>query len=859
MPGPTPTISRYFFVLPVVALLLLHGCGGGGGSGGGGGNPVGNSVFTVSGTIQAAAGNAVDSDVNDPFAAYAGNDSIATAQAIPNPVVVGGYLNQPNTGPAGRSQTIGDTADFYRITMTANQVVILNIADHVAGDLDLFLYDSGSNIVASSFGTGPTETLTAPGTGTYTLQVSAYAGFSGYTLTLGQQITDAVAVNLRLEDDFVPGEVIARFRPAASGGKTLAGRLAATGLVLKAGADDRPVLLSVPVSGTSAAASGAMAKTINGDARLQRKWDTIRAIKQLRQRPDIEYAEPNYRRTHTLVPNDQSYPLQWHYPLINLPQAWDITTGASNVVVAVVDTGILASHPDLLGKIGQGYDFIRDPANALDGDGIDTDPEDPGDAGVAGNSSFHGTHVAGTIAAATDNATGVAGASWATTLMPLRVLGLNGGTSYDIMQALLYAAQLPNDSGGVPAQRADIINLSLGGYGFSQTEQNVINQVRNQGVMFVAAAGNDASGSPFYPASYNGVISVSAVDINRQAAPYSNFGPLVDLAAPGGNTATDINGDGYPDGVLSTGGDDLTGSIQYVYRFLQGTSMAAPHVAGVLALMKAVAPALSPADVDSLIVNGQLTTDLGAPGRDNIYGYGLIDAHRAVAAAQGGITPVPPTLVVSPSALNFSTLGTTALLTVANGGGGSLTVNPPTDDASWLTIAADPNNPADGTGTYFATVSRTGLAENTYTATITLTTASANTVQVPVIMQVSTLAQNTDAGYHYVLLLDQATGAVKYQTGVAASNGLYQYAFTDVAAGTYELLAGTDANNDGTICVSAEACGGYASLDQLTPVQVSGNSTGLDFTSGFNVIINTTTGQTGATGFARPVTKQTGP
>jgi len=858
MPGHTPKTSRYFLVLPVVASLLLHGCGGGGG---GGGNPAGNAVFTVSGTIQAAAGNAVDSDVNDPLAAYAGNDSIATAQAIPNPVVVGGYLNQPDTGPAGRSRTTGDTSDFYRITLTANQVVILNIADHGTGDLDLYLYDSNSSIVASSFGIGPTETLTAPGTGTYTLQVNAYAGFSGYTLTLGQQITDAEAVNLRLEDDFVPGEVIARFRPAASGGKTLTSRLAATGLALTAGAADRPVLLSVPASGTPSAAafSGAMANAVSGDPLLLRKWDTIRAIKQLRQRPDIEFAEPNYRRTRTLAPNDQNYPLQWHYPLINLPQAWDITTGASSVVVAVVDTGILASHPDLLGKTGQGYDFIRDAANALDGDGIDPDPEDPGDAGVAGNSSFHGTHVAGTIAAATGNATGVAGTSWATTLMPLRVLGLNGGTSYDIMQALLYAAQLPNDSGGVPAQRADIINLSLGGYGFSQTEQNVINQVRNQGVMIVAAAGNDASGSPFYPASYNGVISVSAVDINRQAAPYSNFGPLVDLAAPGGNTATDINGDGYPDGVLSTGGDDLTGSIQYVYRFLQGTSMAAPHVAGVLALMKALAPALLPADVDNLIVNGQLTTDLGAPGRDNIYGHGLIDAHRAVAAAQGGITPVPPTLVVSPSALNFSTLGTTALLSVANGGGGSLTVNPPTDDAGWLVITADPNNPADGTGTYFATVSRTGLAEGTYTATITLTTVSANTVQVPVIMQVSTLSQNTDAGYHYVLLLDQATGAVKYQTGVAASNGLYQYAFTDVAAGTYELMAGTDANNDGTICVSAEACGGYASLDQLTPVQVSGNRTGLDFTSGFNVIINTTAGQTGAAGIARPVAKQPGP
>ncbi|HUT41135.1 MAG TPA: S8 family serine peptidase [Gammaproteobacteria bacterium] len=852
-----------FLSLLGIALFTLTGCGGGGGGGVAGSTP--SSIgFTVSGTLQAAGGNAVDSDVNDPFAPYAGNDSIATAQAIPNPVVVGGYLNEPGAGPAGRSRTIGDTTDFYRITLTANQLVILNIVDHAAADLDLFLYDSNNAIVASSTGTLATEILTAPATGTYTLRVAIFptviAGASGYTLTLGQQLTTAIAADLRLEDDFIPGEIIARFKPGSGAGKATAGTLAATGLAQKAGASDRPVLLTVPAPGTtSAAAGGTMARALPGDSRLQHKWETIRAIKQLRQRPDIEYAEPNYRRMPTLVPDDTNYPLQWHYPLINLPQAWDITTGAVTVVVAVVDTGILAGHPDLQGQVGQGYDFISDVANALDGNGIDADPEDPGDAGVAGNSSFHGTHVAGTVAAATGNATGVAGASWATTLMPLRALGLNGGTTYDIMQSLLYAAQLPNDSGGIPAQRADVINLSLGGYSFSQTEQDIINQVRNQGVMIVAAAGNDVSSNPFYPASYNGVISVSAVDINRLAAPYSNFGAQIDIAAPGGDTATDINGDGYPDGVLSTSGDDSTGSIQYLYRFLQGTSMAAPHVAGALALMKAAMPTLTPADVDNLLLNGQMTTDLGSPGRDNIYGHGLIDAHKAVVAALGGISPVPPTLVASPSALNFSTLGTTALLTVANGGGGTLSVNPPTDDASWLSVTPGAIDPGTGAGTYIVSVSRTGLAENIYTATITITTSSANTVQIPVIMQVSTLSQDADAGYQYVLLIDQATGTPRYQTGVAASNGTYQYSISGVAAGTYELMAGSDLDNDGTICVSGESCGAYISLDQPTPVTVNGNVTGRDFTTGFNVIINAAARQAGASGVARPAVKQVGP
>lgn len=830
-----PAIPRLFLL--GAALLALGGCGGGGGS-----STAVSAGFSVSGTIRAAAGNAVDSDVNDPFAPYTANDDFATAQVIPNPVVVGGYLNQAGAGPPGRSRDSGDTADFYRISMAANQLVILNIADHNAGDLDLYLYNESNFQIDQSEGIGPTETVTAPAAGTYTLEVRIYdrgiPGASSYTLTLGQQLSAAQAGAAHEADDFVPGEIIAGLRPGSNTGKATAGIAAAAGLAVKAGGPGRAMLLTVPAPPVAAAVDAAT-------ARRQYQRETLQAIKRLRQRPDIAFAEPNYLRRPVLVPDDTNFPLQWHYPLINLPQAWDITTGANAVVVAVVDTGILAGHPDLQGQIGQGYDFIRDVSNALDGDGIDPDPEDPGDGGSAGTSSFHGTHVAGTIAAATGNATGVAGASWASTLMPLRVLGLNGGTSYDIMQALLYAAQLPNDSGTIPAQRAAIINLSLGGYTYTLAEQHVIDQVRGQGVLIVAAAGNDATSSLFYPASYSGVISVSAVDINRQPAPYTNFGTEIDIAAPGGNTTTDINGDGYPDGVLSTSGDDSAGSPpQYLYRFLQGTSMATPHVAGTLALMKAATPTLTPSDVDSLLLNGQMTTDLGPPGRDNIYGNGLIDAHKAVVAAQGGISPVPPTLVVSPSALNFSTLGTTALLNVVNGGGGSLTVDPPVDDAGWLSVTPAITDPATGIGSYIVSVSRSGLAEGTYTATITMT-SSANSVTIPAIMQVTLLNQDADAGHHQVRLVDPVTGSTKYRAHVDASNGVYQYRLDGVVAGTYELLAGTDLDNDGNFCTGSEACGGYVSLDQLTPVTVDGNVSNLNFASGFNVIITAFTGQQG--------------
>ena len=251
------------------------------------------------------------------------------------------------------------------------------------------------------------------------------------------------------------------------------------------------------------------------------------------------------------------------------------------MIVAVIDTGE-TPHPDLAGRQIAGYDFIASPSMSGDGDGIDANPFDEGDGNGLQPNSFHGTHVSGTIGAVSNNGTGVTGITWATGLMSLRVLGIGGGTNFDIANAIKYAARLANVSGTLPPQRANVINMS---------------------------SGNENSSSPSYPAAYPGVISVAAVDLNAQRAPYSNFGPTVDLCAPGGDTSHDLDNDGYADGILSTLMDGTSPPFTPIYAFYQGTSMACPHAAGVAALMLAVAPTLTPAEIETLMTSTAISVN----------------------------------------------------------------------------------------------------------------------------------------------------------------------------------------------------------------------------------------------------------
>ncbi len=847
----------------LLAGMLLYGCGGGGSGGGDGGDGNSSPTYTLSGTLQSAVGNAVDGDVNDPYAPYNPNNTITTAQPIPSTVILGGYANQPGAGSSGRSYNRGDLDDWYRVTLQAGQTLTLSIAgDGLFNDLDLELYNAANQLVDASRGTEKFESLTVSQTGDYFIRVRVYDGASNYNLAIaqppsaGNSIAEAFtppsgapAGCMRLSDAFMPDEIIVRFADAAGAvAPGLQARAQALGLKAKAGAEGRSMLFSLAdldrnslyqTLGIAAADKSVADPDSVADPRLQRKQDTLLAVKAMRKRSDVLYAEPNCLRYASFAPNDPFYdPQQWHYPLIDLPQAWDLNQG-TGVIVAVVDTGVVLKHPDLQGQFVQGYDFISDADNAADGDGIDPNPDDPGDRiDPSQPSSFHGTHVAGIIAALTNNSIGVAGVAFKARIMPLRALGRFGGSIYDIQQAIRYAAGLDNDSDSKPQRRADVINLSLGGASSSAADQDVYQQVRDAGVTIIAAAGNNSSALPSYPAAYDGVIAVSAVTITKALAYYSNYGSYVDVAAPGGDTRFDINGDGQPDGVLSTAATQSSnGGIQPGYLSYQGTSMASPHMAGVVALMLSANPALTPSDIDNLLAGGKLSSDLGQPGRDDSFGYGLIDAYRAVVAALDAagkpVTPIP-IISVNPAGLNFGLFIDRITVNVSNGGGGDLRIDSVTTDADgWLTIT--PQADSNGLGDYIVSVNRTDLSDGTYTAKIIFGSQNANsTVQVPVIMQVSAL-DFTNVGILYVLLIDPRTGAVVDSAAAAAqSNGVYRYSLTKAPPGTYKIMATTDCNYNRAVCDAGEACGAYKTLDQPINIVVDGDRGDLNFAVGFS-------------------------
>lgn len=809
-------------LLVTLCAVVLSACGGGGGSSASSTPappvvtpppsppepPTEPESFSVSGYISVSTEATVDSDTNNPDNISIDNNTFAQAQPFTNPGSAGGYLTEAGVGASGEISETGDLSDYYAFDGFEGQQLSIAIGDPQAADIDLYLYDEAGDLISSSTGTSDREQVFIPSDGRFFIEVFLFGGASNYILSAGNSGTNTMGVTAQELIVEYEAESILKLTVSDARRHAVAHRF---GLVEAAGGLGRERLMQAKPMSSALLSPRLLAirDRLQSDPEHLAQWETWMLAKALSKQVGVARATPNFRVRALATVNDEFFSSQWQYPAMKLSSAWDTSVGDPSVIVAVIDTGVVLDHPDLLDQWVDGYDFIRDAEAALDGDGLDDNPTDEGLTEF--RAVFHGTHVAGSIAARGNNRLGVAGVAYASKIMPLRTLTEdedNSGNTYDLIQAIRYAAGLSNDANQLPQQPADIINLSLGFDGDVPSVESLINTITDRGVIVVAASGNESASQVTYPAAYANVFAVGATDLEGRVTSYSNTGSALDLVAPGGDMGVDLNGDGYPDGILSTG---MSGDAP-AYVFLEGTSMATPHVAGVFALMKSVNPDLSPFDLQALLSQGALTDDIGDNGRDDQSGWGLINAQKAVNAALesiGSTIDRPPLLTISSSQLNFGSTRGQLEVQLTNGGEGDLTITAASSNSSWLSVN-EPDTGNSGLGNWRVNVDRSGLSAGSYLGKITFE-SSANTLTLSALMRI-TSGLTGDVGTLYVLLWDPVTDSLAAQELTDVTQD-YRFNFSEIAQGRYEVWVGSDNDNDLFVCDEGEACGAWRTVD----------------------------------------------
>lgn len=628
-------------------------CGGGSDDGGGGPTPVVATVTvtpnldtlaSLGTTLQytAIAREADNTVISGKSFAWSSSQAAATITGS------GGLA----TAVAEGTTTITATADG----VGGNATLVVKLPAPVGGTIQGAVSVNSSFTIRAQRSTKPASSTGPAASG------SSKAGTK--VLPQRQRLTPLKTKPSRTRADSVPGEWIVSFRPAALGVPPV-GSFAYGPAASQRAASAMRAALADPVANGRASLMGTSPAILTARIRTLKGVSASDLAAELRSNPAILSVKPNYfhrafgRRgpiqSSALVPNDPLLPFQaWHYSMIGLPRAWQITTGSSGVLVAVIDNGIRFDHPGIAPNLtNDGYDFASNDdvltvcsggtiGVSGDGDGYDANPTNPIDvvmdddlgcvSGVS-TSGNHGLHVAGTIGSPGNDGIGGTGVAWNVRIRPIRALGLAGGSDYDIAQAVLYAAGLAADNGHggtvTAPSRAPIINMSLGGPGPAPAEQAAVTAATAAGSLVIAAAGNNGDAVPMYPASFPEVMSVSAVGPDGQLASYSSFGTAVDIAAPGGDLS---DGDGSF-GILSTAWNYQTNQPIYDNESWNGTSMAAPHVAGVAALVLSANPGLTNSQLRSRLEN--FGSDIGAVGTDAQYGHGLLNPYGSLTQTAG--------------------------------------------------------------------------------------------------------------------------------------------------------------------------------------------------------------------------------
>ena len=533
-----------------------------------------------------------------------------------------------------------------------------------------------------------------------------------------------------------------------------------------------------------------------------KQWKLLQHYKKLNPKLNLEFNQIHRKLGFV---KDTYWDYQWGLQLIGLDKVLNATgQEVKNVAVGVIDTGspsVTSTAWTTSHFLNGGYDFLESN-DSNDGDGPDGDPTDTVDVA----SGSHGTHVGSTIAAANDgnNINGFGIYS-----VPLRVFGRDGGAfSSDVIAAMLYSAGLPNSTGqtytgSVPLK---VVNLSLGsiGGGCSSSYRNAISDVTDNGVTVVSSSGNSAEEFPNskgYPASCPNVISVAAVDPLSGRAYYSTFNEDVDVAAPGGTTGTDLNGDGQSDGILAFDGSE---SLSYY----QGTSMASPHAAGAIALIYALKPEWDPVQMDAFIRSGYFTNDIGVEGKDDEFGYGLINLDKAFTnLIDGGLDFTYAT--INPGSFNFGYTDTEETITISKVGTGELSVAQVISSDSSVTTVAALDIDSNGFGTYKVTLTRGEVPPGTYTGSILAELSDETQTNVTFTYSSGPERTSPEIGYITASLYDDND---EYYRGwrIQMPEGGIRFSVSDIDTGTYYWFFSTNIDDDGYI-------GGYGEIWETYP------------------------------------------
>lgn len=736
-----------------------------------------------------------------------------------NPLAIFSYLFDLAQLVSGFSVEQGfDEYDYYQAALTSGQTITLNTLGHghdanTRFSLALVPLEGTTPAALLTTGAAAVESLTVPADGNYYLIVCPVKGRGKYLLDIGGAADITLASSAINTGNMQPGQMIVQYNSQREQGPQLQS--------FAAGPQRSISSISAPIP-----TSTCYERLAVTHAKIYQQLQTASVIQQTNQHQGIDWAAPNYRRQISAisdVANDLRAAEQFYLPALNMESAWAISKGTTTPsIIAVIDNGFKLNHEDLSGRFIGGYDFVRNVTQAGDSDGIDNDPTDPGirPDGANKEPDWHGTHIAGIIGANSNNTLGIAGISWGGQLMPLRALAGNFGYSYDIIQAMRYAAGLSNDSGSTPAQAANIINLSFGSKDFSRAEQETINEIRRRGIFVIAAAGNANTAIAEYPAAYDNVVAVGSVNRSRKHSVYTKRANWVDVYAYGG----DSNLDSGSDLILSTSADN-SGSNS-IYRGLYGTSMAAAQISGIVALMRDVYPGLKPGHLDQLLASGDIqeastASESAAPN--------LIDAHKALQQAQllqAGSKILQNQVLASPANVTLGPLSTSKQIELVPQVTNTYNINTITADAastSWLSATSIMNG-------LRIDVNNSGLTAGEHTGTLTVTfSGGVDSLEIPVTYKHEVSSNGKlppiifkfwDKDLNQTLVVDATYAGGSVYPGGATHN----FVLNGIPTGRYCLYYSSDIDGKvDVLCDKGEFCGTYGSFANPAELQLNDN------------------------------------